>query len=94
MCVNSPGFDVASCPNCGTDKEVEGFYDDGMRVEDDITLLWTDDKYVIFGSQVPQTTDSSIFLSFGNIRRFPLVSERNRTGGAGKAEFCYVRCRD
>ena len=27
------------------DKEVEGFYDDGMRVDDDITLLWTDDKY-------------------------------------------------
>lgn len=25
------------------DEEVEGFYDDGMRVPDDITLLWTDD---------------------------------------------------
>ncbi|OCH92535.1 hypothetical protein OBBRIDRAFT_726547 [Obba rivulosa] len=45
-------------------KEVEGYYDDGMRVPDDITLLWTDDNY-------------------GNIRRFPLPSERNRTGGAG-----------
>jgi hypothetical protein len=30
-----------------TDKEVEGFYDDGMRVPDDITLLWTDDKYAL-----------------------------------------------
>ena len=30
--------------DCDADKEVEGFYDDGMRVEDDITLLWTDDK--------------------------------------------------
>lgn len=45
-------------------KEVEGFYDDGMRVPDDITLLWTDDNW-------------------GNIRRFPTVEERNRTGGAG-----------
>lgn len=26
------------------DKEVEGYYDDGMRVPDYITLLWTDDK--------------------------------------------------
>ncbi|THH28766.1 hypothetical protein EUX98_g5425 [Antrodiella citrinella] len=38
-------------------KEVQGYYEDGMRVPDDITLLWTDDNY-------------------GNIRRFPLVSER------------------
>ena len=28
------------------DKEVEGYYDDGMRVPDYVTLLWTDDKYV------------------------------------------------
>ncbi|KAJ6563652.1 hypothetical protein DFH09DRAFT_478550 [Mycena vulgaris] len=45
-------------------KEVEAYYIDGMRVEDDITLLWTDDNW-------------------GNIRRFPLPEERNRTGGAG-----------
>ncbi|EKM52378.1 glycoside hydrolase family 115 protein [Phanerochaete carnosa HHB-10118-sp] len=45
-------------------KEVEGFYDDGMTVPDDITLLWTDDNW-------------------GNIRRFPTIAERNRTGGAG-----------
>ncbi|KAI0262821.1 hypothetical protein BC834DRAFT_971882 [Gloeopeniophorella convolvens] len=45
-------------------KEVEGYYDDGMRVPDDITLLWTDDNW-------------------GNIRRLPIASERNRTGGAG-----------
>ncbi|KAJ3551132.1 hypothetical protein NM688_g4903 [Phlebia brevispora] len=45
-------------------QEVEGFYDDGMRVADDITLLWTDDTW-------------------GNIRRYPLPSELNRTGGAG-----------
>ena len=29
-----------------TDKEVEGYYEDGMRVPDYVTLLWTDDKYV------------------------------------------------
>lgn len=28
------------------DKEVQGYYEDGMRVDDDITLLWTDDKSV------------------------------------------------
>ncbi|KAI0077007.1 hypothetical protein K474DRAFT_1707684 [Panus rudis PR-1116 ss-1] len=45
-------------------KEVQGYYEDGMRVPDDVTLLWSDDNW-------------------GNIRRFPLVNERNRTGGAG-----------
>lgn len=29
-----------------TDKEVEGYYEDGMRVPDYVTLLWTDDKCV------------------------------------------------
>ena len=29
------------------DKEVQGYYEDGMRVPDDVTLLWSDDKYVI-----------------------------------------------
>ncbi|KAI0085503.1 hypothetical protein BDY19DRAFT_996640 [Irpex rosettiformis] len=45
-------------------KEVEGYYDNGLRAPDYVTLLWTDDNW-------------------GNIRRFPLPSERNRTGGAG-----------
>lgn len=27
-----------------TDKEVQGYYEDGMRVPDDVVLLWTDDK--------------------------------------------------
>ena len=26
------------------DKEVEGYYEDGMRVPDDVILLWSDDK--------------------------------------------------
>lgn len=30
------------------DKEVQGYYEDGMRVPDDVTLLWADDKYVRF----------------------------------------------
>ncbi|KIY44327.1 hypothetical protein FISHEDRAFT_51503 [Fistulina hepatica ATCC 64428] len=46
------------------DQEVEGYYDDGMRFEDYVTLLWTDDNW-------------------GNIRRYPLADERNRSGGAG-----------
>ncbi|KAI0826133.1 hypothetical protein BC629DRAFT_1276143 [Irpex lacteus] len=45
-------------------KEVQGYYEAGMQVPDDVTLLWTDDNW-------------------GNIRRFPVISERNRTGGAG-----------
>ena len=30
-----------------TDKEVEGYYDDGMQVPDDVILLWSDDKLVL-----------------------------------------------
>ena len=30
------------------DKEVYGYYVDGLTVPDDITLLWCDDKCVIF----------------------------------------------
>ncbi|CDO68754.1 Glycoside Hydrolase Family 115 protein [Trametes cinnabarina] len=57
--------DVTHIPQVWTlYKEVEGYYDDGMRVPDDIALMWTDDNW-------------------GNIRRLPLPSERNRTGGAG-----------
>ncbi|KAG2005716.1 hypothetical protein CC2G_002098 [Coprinopsis cinerea AmutBmut pab1-1] len=57
--------DLATIPQVWTlYKEVEGYYDKGMRVPDYITLLWADDNW-------------------GNIRRFPTPSERNRTGGAG-----------
>jgi len=45
-------------------KEVQGYYEAGMTVPSDITLLWADDNW-------------------GNIRRLPLESEANRTGGAG-----------
>ncbi|QRV92864.1 glycoside hydrolase family 115 protein [Ceratobasidium sp. AG-Ba] len=45
-------------------QEVQAYYEDGMRVPDDVILLWADDNW-------------------GNIRRFPLDNERNRTGGAG-----------
>ena len=31
-----------------SDTDVLGYYDDGMRVPDDVTLLWADDKYVMF----------------------------------------------
>ena len=45
-------------------KEVQDYYDQGMRVPDDITLLFADDNW-------------------GNIRRLPTASERNRPGGFG-----------
>lgn len=44
-------------------------------------LIWTDDKYV--SSSEVCAPVLNITFSYGNIRRFPLVSERNRTGGAG-----------
>ncbi|KAI0772430.1 hypothetical protein BD413DRAFT_42662 [Trametes elegans] len=57
--------DVTTIPQVWTlYKEVEGYYDDGLRVPDDIILMWSDDNW-------------------GNVRRNPLPSERNRTGGAG-----------
>ncbi|KAJ8507506.1 hypothetical protein ONZ45_g10131 [Pleurotus djamor] len=59
------GTDITSIPQVWTlYKEVEGYYEDGMRVPDDVILLWSDDNW-------------------GNIRRFPVDNERNRTGGAG-----------
>ncbi len=45
-------------------KEVQTYYEHGMRVPDDVTLLWCDDNW-------------------GNLRRLPTASERQRAGGAG-----------
>ncbi|KAJ6476888.1 hypothetical protein C8R45DRAFT_906591 [Mycena sanguinolenta] len=60
-----PGTDVSTIPQVwALYKEVEGYYDEGLRVNDYVTLLWTDENW-------------------GNVRRYPLPSERNRTGGAG-----------
>ncbi|THV03531.1 hypothetical protein K435DRAFT_747803 [Dendrothele bispora CBS 962.96] len=59
------GTDVTTIPQVWTlYKEVQGYWEDGMKAPDDIALLWSDDNW-------------------GNIRRFPLESERNRTGGSG-----------
>ncbi|KAI0791027.1 hypothetical protein C8Q75DRAFT_890923 [Abortiporus biennis] len=59
------GTDITTIPQMWClYKEVQGYYEDGMRVPDDVTLLWADDNW-------------------GNIRRFPTLDERNRTGGAG-----------
>ncbi|KAH8077106.1 hypothetical protein BXZ70DRAFT_708274 [Cristinia sonorae] len=59
------GTDVTTIPQLWClYQEVQGYYEDGMRVPDDVTLLWADDNW-------------------GNIRHFPTVAERNRTGGAG-----------
>ncbi|KAK0189365.1 glycoside hydrolase family 115 protein, partial [Armillaria mellea] len=60
-----PNVSVETIPQIWTlYKEVEGYYDDGMRVPDDVILLWSDDNW-------------------GNVRRYPVESERNRSGGAG-----------
>ncbi len=45
-------------------KEVADYYAHGMKVPDDISLLWCDDNW-------------------GNLRRVPTATERNRSGGAG-----------
>ncbi|KAK0237297.1 hypothetical protein EDD85DRAFT_908116 [Armillaria nabsnona] len=60
-----PNVSVETIPQIWTlYQEVEGYYDDGMRVPDDVILLWADDTW-------------------GNMRRYPVESERNRSGGAG-----------
>ncbi|KAN0079908.1 glycoside hydrolase family 115 protein [Tylopilus felleus] len=59
------GTDVTTIPQMWClYKEVLGYYEAGLQVPDDVTLLWTDDNY-------------------GNVERYPLYNERNRTGGAG-----------
>lgn len=45
-------------------KEVQDYYDKGMRVPDDVTLLLCDDNW-------------------GNIRRLPRLTDKQRTGGYG-----------
>lgn len=45
-------------------KEVLAYYDDGLEVPDDITIIWANDNY-------------------GNIRRYPNLNERKRSGGHG-----------
>jgi hypothetical protein len=45
-------------------KEVMDYYEAGLRVPDDVTLLWADDNW-------------------GNLRRVPTSTERQRRGGAG-----------
>ncbi|KAF7349457.1 GH115-C domain-containing protein [Mycena sanguinolenta] len=82
-----PGTDVSTIPQVwALYKEVEGYYDQGLRVNDYVTLLWTDEKYV-FPSAPAQSkyaeTNAWYSCSWGNVRRYPLPSERNRTGGAG-----------
>ena len=61
---------------------MEGYYEDGMRVPDDVILLWSDDKCVSHDIQ-PAETDTCRHHSWGNVRRYPIPSERNRTGGYG-----------
>lgn len=41
------GTDVTTIPQMwALYKEVQAYYEGGMRVPDDVTLLWTDDKCV------------------------------------------------
>ncbi|KAJ3733166.1 hypothetical protein DFJ43DRAFT_995830 [Lentinula guzmanii] len=57
--------DVTTIPQVWTlYSEVEGYYEEGLSVPDDVALMWTDDDY-------------------GNMRRYPVASERNRSGGGG-----------
>lgn len=45
-------------------KEVLDYYHDGLKVPEDVTILWSDDNW-------------------GNLRRVPTASERERPGGSG-----------
>ncbi|CAE6427189.1 unnamed protein product [Rhizoctonia solani] len=85
-------------------KEVQSYYEDGMRVPDDVIKILAQVYNKSDASSVPQmwclykevqsyyedgmrVPDDVILLwaddNWGNIRRFPLENERNRTGGAG-----------
>ena len=44
LCTFFSNFLVYNSVNFCLDKEVQGYYEDGMRVPDDVCLLWTDDK--------------------------------------------------
>ena len=45
-------------------KEVQAYYEKGLRPPEDVTILWAEDNW-------------------GDIRRLPTATERNRPGGAG-----------
>ena len=45
-------------------KEVLNLYDAGLKVPEDLTLIWSNDNY-------------------GNIRRYPSIADRKRSGGNG-----------
>ncbi|KAH7910771.1 hypothetical protein BJ138DRAFT_970832, partial [Hygrophoropsis aurantiaca] len=61
----NPGVNITTIPQMWClYQEVLAYYEEGLVVPDDVTLLWADDL-------------------FGNIERFPLYNERNRSGGAG-----------
>lgn len=65
------------------DQEVLGYYVDGMRVPDDVTLLWADDTWVFLFCRKFRILPQRAFYRWGNMLRLPLPSEFNRTGGAG-----------
>lgn len=54
-----------------------------MTVPDDVTLLWTDDTCVFGLYHALVAVYSFMWFRWGNVRRYPVPSERNRTGGAG-----------
>ena len=52
-----------------TVQEVQGYYEQGMEVPEDITLLWSDDKYVASGRSSGQYADRR--LQLGQRPSFP-----------------------
>ena len=64
---------------------MEGYYEDGMRVPDYVTLLWTDDKYVESARSEAAFTDgrSGCNLAgamFAAFLPYPNVIEREALG--------------
>ena len=50
VCVDTRALEGLNKSHCITlliDKEVLGYYEAGLQIPDDVTLLWTDDKYVL-----------------------------------------------
>ncbi len=57
-----------------TDKEVLGYYEDGMTVPDDVMLLWSDDKCVSRHTVCPLVAYSS-----RQLRQYPSCPDPERT---------------
>lgn len=82
VCILASLFRCPFIQIVSSDKEVLGYFDDGLDPPDDITLLFTDDKFVEYMLHCNSVLTDGAY-SWGNMVRLPLPDAFNRTGGAG-----------